>query len=55
MVDKRAFYKTKTFWGFIALAGGMVAHNFGLQPLGELLMSAGALWSGYSIADRLRK
>ena len=55
MADNRRPWETKTFWGLLAVAGGMVANYFGVQPLGELLMSAGMLWSGYAVADRLRK
>jgi len=56
MADKREFYKTKSFYGFLAIALGMVFEYYPLtQPYAELLFSAGALWTGYSVADRLRK
>jgi len=59
MIDKRPFWKTKTFWGCVALflSGGL--DSIGLGALGGIVQSIATLigipLTVYGGLDRLRK
>lgn len=54
MTDKRAFWKTKTFWGAVAFAAVLISEAAGIVvPIEAYGLIT--VYTGYSIADRLRK
>ena len=59
MADTRPFYKTKTFWGVLALfiAGGLeaIGATGTLNILQQIAAVIGLPLTGYGIADRLKK
>lgn len=59
MADKRAFYKTKTFYGAVAYAVMLVAipicESMNITLPWVELAGLVTVWTGYSIADRFRK
>jgi len=54
MKDERKPYKTKTFWGAVAYAILVVASAWGFNLPYETLFSGVTIWTGYSVAERLR-
>jgi hypothetical protein len=55
MLDRRKPWETKTFWGLAALALAMLLNHFpATQPAAIPVAEIGALWTGWSITDRLR-
>ena len=59
MKDKRPFYRTKTFWGCVALfiAGGLEAIGVSgaLETVRQLASTIGLPLTTIGVADRLRK
>ena len=55
MKDKREFWKTKTFVGAVAFAVLIVLQSANVQLPYEALFGLATTWTGYSVADRLRK
>ena len=55
MADKRKPWETKTFWGAVAYAALVVLQQANIALPYDALVSLVTVWTGYSIADRLRK